>query len=72
MEQRSYTSYQRPNTLTENGITATFAYNAGGDRVKMHVAQGATALLPGTTSANNTNWTHKPMWNAYTWAAKLA
>ena len=41
----TYTSYQRPNTLTENGITATFAYNAGGDRVKMHVAQGATALL---------------------------
>ena len=41
----TYTSFQRPNTLTENGITASFAYNAGGDRVKMHVAQGATALL---------------------------
>ena len=41
----TYTSFQRPNTLTENGITASFAYNAGGDRVKMHVEQGATALL---------------------------
>ncbi|OJV33608.1 MAG: hypothetical protein BGO33_15150 [Bacteroidia bacterium 43-41] len=41
----TYTSYQRPNTLTENGTTATFAYNAGGDRVKIRVAQGAAALL---------------------------
>ncbi|WP_148038912.1 hypothetical protein [Proteiniphilum sp. X52] len=41
----TYTSYQRPNNITENGITATFAYNAGGERVKMQVAQGATALL---------------------------
>ena len=41
----TYTSYQRPNSITENGITATFAYNAGGDRVKMHVAQGSTAVL---------------------------
>ena len=41
----TYTSYQRPNTVTENGVTASFAYNAGGDRVKMHVVQGATALL---------------------------
>ena len=41
----TYTSYQRPNTISEDGITASFAYNAGGDRVKMNVAQGATALL---------------------------
>ncbi|RNC63649.1 RHS repeat-associated core domain-containing protein, partial [Proteiniphilum sp. X52] len=41
----TYTSYQRPNNITENGITATFTYNAGGERVKMQVAQGATALL---------------------------
>ena len=41
----TYTSFQRPNTLTENGITASFVYNADGDRVKMHVAQGNTALL---------------------------
>ena len=41
----TYTSYQRPNTLTENGITATFTYNAAGDRVKMNVMQASTALL---------------------------
>ena len=41
----SYTSYQRPNTISENGITATFAYNSAGDRVKMDVKQGTTALL---------------------------
>lgn len=41
----SYTSYQRPSVITENGITASFSYNAGGDRVKMEVVQGATALL---------------------------
>ena len=44
-QQATYTSFQRPNSITENGITATFAYNAGGERVKMHVAQGATAFL---------------------------
>ena len=41
----TYTSYQRPNSITENGITATFAYNASGERVKMNVIQGANALL---------------------------
>ena len=41
----TYTSYQRPNTISEDGITASFAYNSAGDRVKMDVKQGTTALL---------------------------
>src|SRR5690625_204576 len=41
----TYTSYQRPNTISEDGITASFAYNSAGDRVKMDVKQGATDLL---------------------------
>src|SRR5690625_1915862 len=41
----TYTSYQRPATITEDGITASFAYNSAGDRVKMEVKQGATDLL---------------------------
>ncbi len=41
----TYTSYQRPASITENGITATFTYNAAGDRVKMDVMQANTALL---------------------------
>ena len=41
----TYTSYQRPDTISENGITSTFAYNSAGDRVKMDVKQGTTALL---------------------------
>ena len=27
----TYTSYQRPDTISENGITASFAYNSAGD-----------------------------------------
>src|SRR5690625_7481974 len=41
----TYTSYQRPATITEDGITASFAYNSAGGRVKMGVKQGATDLL---------------------------
>ena len=41
----TYTSYQRPSTISENGITASFAYNSGGDRVKMDVKQGSTSIL---------------------------
>ncbi|MDO5665847.1 MAG: RHS repeat-associated core domain-containing protein, partial [Bacteroidia bacterium] len=44
-QQITYTSFQRPNSISENGITATFAYTAGGDRVKMHVMQATKALL---------------------------
>ncbi|HBG42117.1 MAG TPA: endonuclease [Porphyromonadaceae bacterium] len=33
----SYTSFQRPNSITENGVTAAFLYNAAGERVKMQV-----------------------------------
>ncbi|SEA53048.1 hypothetical protein SAMN05216331_1815, partial [Porphyromonadaceae bacterium KH3R12] len=35
----TYTSYQRPNSITENGFNAAFTYNAAGDRVKMQVKQ---------------------------------
>ena len=41
----NYTSFQRPASITENGVTANIAYNAGGERVRMNVVQGATTLL---------------------------
>ncbi len=37
----SYTCYGRPSRLNENGYSASFTYNADGDRVKMSVAKGA-------------------------------
>ena len=41
----TYTSFQRPATLAENGYSTAFTYNAAGDRVKMHLTQGSTAVL---------------------------
>ena len=41
----TYTSFQRPATITENGYTAAFTYNAAGDRVKMALTQNGTAAL---------------------------
>ena len=41
----TYTSFQRPATLAENGYSTSFTYNAAGDRVKMHLTQGSTAVL---------------------------
>jgi hypothetical protein len=41
----TYTSFQRPATLAENGYNTIFTYNATGDRVKMNVMQANTALL---------------------------
>jgi YD repeat-containing protein len=41
----SYTSFQRPARIEENGLSATFTYNASGERVKMDVANGATPVL---------------------------
>lgn len=35
-----YTCYGRPSRLEENGYSASFTYNADGDRVKMSVAKG--------------------------------
>ena len=44
-QQVTYTSFQRPATITENGVTANFDYNASGERVRMSVTQGNTQLL---------------------------
>ncbi|HBX19631.1 MAG TPA: type IV secretion protein Rhs, partial [Porphyromonadaceae bacterium] len=41
----TYTSFQRPNTLTENNYKAAFTYTAAGDRAKMQVTQSNNALL---------------------------
>ena len=41
----TYTSFQRPATITENGYTAAFTYNAAGDRVKMALTLNGTATL---------------------------
>ncbi len=34
----TYTSFQRPNTLTENNYVAAFTYNASGERIKMEIS----------------------------------
>lgn len=41
----SYNSLDRPSVLTEGYKTATFTYNAAGDRVKMQVTDGITNEL---------------------------
>jgi RHS repeat-associated protein len=41
----SYTSFQRPSRVDENGLSASFTYNADGIRVKMYVANGAIPVL---------------------------
>lgn len=41
----SYTSFQRPSRIEENGTSASFTYNAQGARVKMHVANGTSQVL---------------------------
>ncbi len=41
----AYTSFQRPSRIDENGLSASFTYNAAGDRVKMYVANGTTPVL---------------------------
>lgn len=38
----TYNSYERPKTLTEGTKSATFTYNAAGDRVKMEVTDSQT------------------------------
>jgi len=44
-QQVTYTSVQRPNSIIENNITASFVYDADGERVKMTMMQGTTPLL---------------------------
>ena len=41
----SYSSFQRPSRIDENGLSASFTYNASGERVKMYVANGITPVL---------------------------
>lgn len=41
----TYTSFQRPSSIEENGIIASFIYNASGNRVKMNVVNSTTPLL---------------------------
>ena len=44
-QQVTYTSFQRPDSITQNDTSASFVYDAEGDRVKMNIAKGATPLL---------------------------
>lgn len=44
-QQVTYTSFQRPAVITENGFNAAFTYNAAGDRVKMLVKQNNNVIL---------------------------
>ena len=41
----SYTTYNRPSVISENGITARFTYNYAGERMKMEVTNGNNRLL---------------------------
>jgi len=41
----TYSSFQRPVSITENGYNAAFTYDAAGDRVKMSLTQNGTAVL---------------------------
>ena len=41
----SYTSFKRPNAITQDGNVASFTYNGNQQRVKMQVAKGGSRLL---------------------------
>lgn len=41
----TYNSFKRPNTISENGYTAAFTYNSQYDRVKMHLTQNGSRTL---------------------------
>lgn len=41
----AYTSFQRPSSIVENGVTASLVYNVNGDRVKMQVLNGTSTVL---------------------------
>lgn len=41
----AYTSFERPSTISENGYTASFTYNAGRDRVRMQLVNGSGNVL---------------------------
>ena len=43
----SYTSFKRPNAITQDGNVASFTYNGNQQRVKMQVAKGGSRLLTG-------------------------
>lgn len=44
-QQVTYTSFNRPASISENGVIAAFTYNADGERVKMSVTNGSTNIL---------------------------
>ncbi len=44
-QQVTYTSFNRPASITENGVVASFTYNTYGERVKMSVTNGGTNIL---------------------------
>jgi RHS repeat-associated protein len=55
----TYTSFQRPAVISENGYIATFTYNASGERVSMQMAhngsiENTTYYLGGCYEKNNT------------------
>lgn len=41
----AYTSFSRPDSISENGVKASFTYNGFSDRVRMHVARGNRHIL---------------------------
>ncbi|SEA33465.1 hypothetical protein SAMN05216365_10595 [Porphyromonadaceae bacterium NLAE-zl-C104] len=41
----TYTSFQRPSRIEENGVSTSFTYSAPGDRVKMYVAKGTAPIF---------------------------
>lgn len=59
-QQISYASFSRPLTITEDGYTAQFIYEAGGDRVKMEVTQNGASVLTRHYMANQYELDEKP------------
>ncbi len=59
-QQITYASFSRPLTITEDGYSAQFTYEAGGDRVTMQVTQNGAWVLTRHYLANQYELDEKP------------
>ncbi|MEO6682809.1 MAG: hypothetical protein ABIN48_08270, partial [Ginsengibacter sp.] len=60
LQQITYASFSRPLSIVEDGYTAQFTYEAGGERVKMHVTQNGALVLKRHYLANQYELDEKP------------
>lgn len=59
-QQITYASFSRPLSITEDGYNAQFTYEAGGDRVRMHVTKKSALVLKRHYLANQYELDEKP------------